>query len=136
MISGQPPNTTSAQLQPGNFSTGSGAWATIYLRRGDDALNLPALTIRPEWLAEADLDAEAMAAYRDAEDDFLATLIEQAEKRGVDLSDPKARTEFCRRILSAEVLTRLNLLRQLAGHVKTNAVTAAVTPDSTTAGTP
>jgi hypothetical protein len=29
------PNSTTAQLQPGNFSTGSGAWATVYLRRGD-----------------------------------------------------------------------------------------------------
>lgn len=35
LITGAPPNSTTAQLQPGNFSTGSGTWATVYLRRGD-----------------------------------------------------------------------------------------------------
>lgn len=35
LIAGQPPDSTSAQLQPGNFSTGASAWATVYLRRGD-----------------------------------------------------------------------------------------------------
>lgn len=35
LITGQVPNTTSAQLQPANLSTGQNAWATIYMRRGD-----------------------------------------------------------------------------------------------------
>lgn len=35
LITGQPPNTTSAQLQPSNISTGSGSWQACYLRRGD-----------------------------------------------------------------------------------------------------
>lgn len=35
LITGQAPNSTSAQLQPGNISTGGGAWNAIYLRRGD-----------------------------------------------------------------------------------------------------
>lgn len=35
LINGQIPNSTSAQLQPGNFSTGAGAWQTVYMRRGD-----------------------------------------------------------------------------------------------------
>lgn len=35
LLTGQPPNSTNAQLQPGNISTGQGAWQTIYLRRGD-----------------------------------------------------------------------------------------------------
>lgn len=100
--------------------------AGIYLRRGDEALNLPPLTIRPHWLGGDDVDPEALAAYRDAEADFLAALIDLAAERGVDLSDPQARAEFCRRALSAEVLVRLNLLRQLAGRLKTTAVTATV----------
>jgi hypothetical protein len=98
----------------------------IYLRRGDEALNLPLLTIRPEWLGEDAVDADAMDAYRDAEDDFLTALMELAVSRGVDLSDPVARDAFCRKAMSAEVLVRLNLLRQLVGNVKTATVTAAV----------
>ena len=35
LITGQPPNTTSAQLQPSNISTGNGSWQACYLRRGD-----------------------------------------------------------------------------------------------------
>lgn len=35
LITGQPPGTTSAQLQPSNFSTGSDAWIAVYMRRGD-----------------------------------------------------------------------------------------------------
>lgn len=35
LITGAPPNTTTAQLQPGNISTGQNAWQTVYLRRGD-----------------------------------------------------------------------------------------------------
>lgn len=35
LITGQTPNTTAAQVQPGNFSTGSDAWTAVYLRRGD-----------------------------------------------------------------------------------------------------
>lgn len=35
LITGAPPNTTTAQLQPGNFSTGSDSWVAVYLRRGD-----------------------------------------------------------------------------------------------------
>ena len=98
----------------------------IYLRRGDDALNLPALTIRPDWLGETAVDADAMAAYRDAERDFLSAAVKMAAERGVDLSDPAARAEFCRKAMGAEVLVRLNLLRQLAGRVKTEAVTSTV----------
>lgn len=37
----------------------------IYLRRGDDALGLPELTIRPSWLSEHDMDGEALEKYRD-----------------------------------------------------------------------
>ena len=98
----------------------------VYLRRGDDALNLPPLTIRPHWLDGDAVDGDAMSAYRDAERDFLAALVEDAQRRGIDLSDPAARSEFCRRALNAEVLVRLNLLRQLAGRIKTAAVTGAV----------
>jgi superfamily II DNA or RNA helicase len=96
----------------------------IYLRRGDDALGLPELTIRPQWLTEGEVDAEALAKYRDAEQDFLSALIEQAFARGVDLSDPKARAAFCAKAMNAEVLVRLNLLRQLAGALKTSKVTS------------
>lgn len=95
----------------------------IYLRRGDDALGLPELTIRPSWLSEHDMDGEALEKYRDAEQDFLSALIEQASARGVDLSDPKARAAFCAKAMNAEVLVRLNLLRQLAGALKTSKVT-------------
>jgi hypothetical protein len=35
LLTGQPPNSTTAQLQPGTLSTGQGSWTTIYLRRGD-----------------------------------------------------------------------------------------------------
>ena len=35
LITGATPNSTTAQLQPGNISTGSDSWTTIYLRRGD-----------------------------------------------------------------------------------------------------
>jgi len=35
LFTGAVPNSTTAQLQPGNISTGSGSWAAIYLRRGD-----------------------------------------------------------------------------------------------------
>jgi hypothetical protein len=100
--------------------------AGIYLRRGDSALNLPQLTIRPEWLGPDAVNAKAMAAYRSAEDDFLAALIELAESRGIDLSDAVARDQFCRKAMSAEVLVRLNLLRQLVGNVKTATVTRHV----------
>jgi SNF2-related domain len=98
----------------------------VYLRRGDDALNLPPLTIRPDWLGEDAVDFQGLAAYRSAEEDFLAALVALAAERGVDLSDPEARAEFCRRALNAEVLVRLNLLRQLVGRLKTAPVTAAV----------
>jgi SNF2 domain-containing protein/helicase-like protein len=94
----------------------------IYLRRGDDALGLPELTIRPSWLGGHDVDAEALGKYRDAEQDFLSALIEQASARGVDLSDPKARAAFCAKAMNAETLVRLNLLRQLAGALKSGAV--------------
>lgn len=94
----------------------------IYLRRGDDALGLPELTIRPSWLGEAEVDAEALAKYRDAEADFLSALMDMAASRGVDLSDATARAAFCAKALSAETLVRLNLLRQLAGALKSGAV--------------
>lgn len=100
--------------------------AGIYLRRGDDALNLPKLTIRAQWLTAAEADPAAMNAYRDAEHDFLTAMIEMAQDRGVDLSDPAERDAFCRKAMSAQVLVRLNVLRQLAGRLKTPAVTAAV----------
>lgn len=35
LLNGAPPNSTTAQLQPGNISTGQGAWTTVYMRRGD-----------------------------------------------------------------------------------------------------
>lgn len=35
LISGQPPGTTSAQLQPTNISTGSGSWQACYIPRGN-----------------------------------------------------------------------------------------------------
>jgi hypothetical protein len=98
----------------------------VYLRRGDEALNLAELTIRPDWFGETAVDPEAMAAYRDAERDFLAALVTLAAERGVDLSNPEARAEFVRRALNAEVLVRLNLLRQLAGRLKTLNITAGV----------
>lgn len=96
----------------------------IYLRRGEDALDLPGLDIRPQWLDEADVDADALAKYRAAEADFLSALVEKAAERGVDLSDPTARAAFCAKALNAEVLVRLNLLRQLAGALKAQAVLA------------
>lgn len=96
----------------------------IYLRRGDDALGLPELTIRPVWLGEAEVDGAALERYRDAEADFRSALIKMATERGVDLSDPKARARFCAKAMSAEVLVRLNLLRQLAGALKALRVTA------------
>jgi hypothetical protein len=98
----------------------------IYLRRGDEALNLPELTIRPVWLGGADVDAAGMDAYRDAEEDFLSALVGMAVERGVDLSDPEARAEFCQRAMGAEVLVRLNVLRQLAGRLKVAPVSEQV----------
>lgn len=35
LITGQPPMTTTAQLQPGNISTGQGSWITVYLPLGN-----------------------------------------------------------------------------------------------------
>ena len=35
LLTGAVPNSTTAQLQPGNISTGSGSWVAVYLRRGD-----------------------------------------------------------------------------------------------------
>lgn len=35
LITGQPPATTTAQLQPSNMSTGSGAWAAVLIPRGN-----------------------------------------------------------------------------------------------------
>lgn len=35
LITGAPPNSTTAQLQPANLSTGQGAWVAALLRRGD-----------------------------------------------------------------------------------------------------
>lgn len=35
LLTGQPVGSTTAQLQPSNFSTGSGAWTTIYIPRGN-----------------------------------------------------------------------------------------------------
>jgi hypothetical protein len=35
LITGQTPNSTTAQLQPANFSTGQGSWLACLLRRGD-----------------------------------------------------------------------------------------------------
>lgn len=35
LLTGQTPNSTTAQLQPANISTGQGSWQTVYLRRGD-----------------------------------------------------------------------------------------------------
>lgn len=35
LITGQPVSSTTAQLQPSNFSTGSGAWAAVYIPRGN-----------------------------------------------------------------------------------------------------
>jgi len=35
LLTGQPPSSTTAQLQPSNISTGQNAWMTVYLRRGD-----------------------------------------------------------------------------------------------------
>jgi hypothetical protein len=35
LITGQPPSTTTAQLQPTNISTGSGSWQACYIPRGN-----------------------------------------------------------------------------------------------------
>lgn len=35
LLTGQPPNSTTAALQPGNLSTGQGSWVAVLLRRGD-----------------------------------------------------------------------------------------------------
>lgn len=35
LITGQPPSTTTAQLQPSNFSTGSGTWVAVLIPRGN-----------------------------------------------------------------------------------------------------
>jgi hypothetical protein len=35
LLTGAPPGSTTAQLQPANFSTGAGAWIACLLRRGD-----------------------------------------------------------------------------------------------------
>lgn len=35
LLTGAPPNSTTAQLQPSNIGTGPGSWVTCYLRRGD-----------------------------------------------------------------------------------------------------
>jgi hypothetical protein len=35
LITGQPPGTTSAQLQPSNISTGAGSWQACYIPRGN-----------------------------------------------------------------------------------------------------
>ena len=35
LITGQPVSTTTAQLQPSNISTGAGAWAAVYIPRGN-----------------------------------------------------------------------------------------------------
>ena len=98
----------------------------IYLRRGDEALNLPELTISPRWLETSELDQRAMAAYHRAEDDFLSEWVAHARRNGVDLSDPAELYDFCARAMSAKVLVELNLLRQLTGEAKRPAVTGQV----------
>jgi hypothetical protein len=35
LLTGAPPASTTAQLQPGNFSTGESAWVTVYIPRGN-----------------------------------------------------------------------------------------------------
>lgn len=98
----------------------------IYLRRGDEALSLPELTIRPHEVKKTALDAKAMKTYQRAEKDFLTEWITLAQRRGVDLTDEAALMEFCARAMNAEVLVRLNLLRQLIGEAKRPAVIALV----------
>lgn len=98
----------------------------IYLRRGKEALNLPALTIRPVVLEPAEFEGPGMKAYRDAERHFMATVLARAAERGVDLSDPETRRKFCEGIMSAKMLVELNLLRDLVGSAKTGATSARV----------
>lgn len=90
----------------------------IYLRRGQEALTLPTLTIRPTQLEPEELDRAAMAAYYEAERDFMTMVLARAGQRGIEVTDPKARAVFVANVLTAEALVKLNLLRELAGAAK------------------
>lgn len=104
------------------------AWG-VMIRRGEEALNLPAFALKKLEVAETDLDPELLAEYRDAEEhagaDFAREALELAQYYGTDISDIRVWSAMASR--AGAHLVRLNALRQLIGAAKQPAVSAWAT---------
>jgi hypothetical protein len=103
------------------------AWG-IYLRRGDEALNLPPLTIEPTTIPAAQLDRAAMRRYASAERYLIGHLADQARAVAARLGeDPRsAAVKAAMKAETAEHLVRINTLRQIVATAKLAAVTSEV----------
>lgn len=99
------------------------AWG-CYMRRRESVLNLPPFTEHVLTLTADQLDREVMEQYRQAEDDTVAWLANQAEaearRLGCDPADARVKTAM--KAQAGEQLVRLNTLRHLAGRAKQAAV--------------
>lgn len=101
------------------------SWGIMVRRSDDAALGLPPCRQHVLVVAQADLDPDVMARYREAEADLLEFLAEQARQAAARLGkDPNsAAVEATMLAASAEHLVAINTLRQLAGQAKREYVT-------------
>jgi tetratricopeptide (TPR) repeat protein len=98
----------------------------IMIRRSDDAaLGLPPCREHVLIVPQSDLNPDAMAKYRAAENDLLEFLAKKAREAAERLGeDPNsAAVEATMRAAAAEHLVAINTLRQLAGQAKRDYVT-------------
>ncbi|AYE99528.1 hypothetical protein C0J29_31680 (plasmid) [Mycobacterium paragordonae] len=97
----------------------------VMLRRTEDALDLPEFSCTVLPIEPAQLDPDAWAQYRQAEQaaaaDFAREATDLAEAYGVEVSDARVRAAM--RARSGAHLVRINALRQLIGAAKQPAIT-------------
>ncbi|SKT84880.1 helicase [Mycobacteroides abscessus subsp. massiliense] len=103
------------------------AWG-LFLRRGEDAVDLPEFTLTTITIPESALDQEIMNEYRGHEASTVSALITEARgyarSLGVNVDDDRVRDMM--RGNAGEHLVRLNTLRQLAGRAKLDAISTWV----------
>ena len=99
------------------------AWG-LFLRRGQNAVELPDFDRVALRLAIDDLDPDALVEYREAERAAAAEFADQArelaDQLGVGAGDPRVRAAMRGR--TSDHLTRLNQLRQILGRAKLPAI--------------
>lgn len=100
------------------------AWG-LFLRRGQDAVDLPDFHRIALHLSSQDLDPDLLAQYMEAEQataaDFAAQARDLADQFGVSAGDPRVRAAMRGR--TRDHLTRLNELRKILGRAKQPAIT-------------